>query len=149
MSKLKSQKFRFLSDVATADLAFEAYGKDYSELFENAAYALQEATVSLKSIKEKETSEIYLSGKSPEELLLSFLEELIFLKDTKLLAFKDVACKVDKKADKWELRARLIGGKLDPKVHRLGADVKAVTRHLFEIKRLSNRTYMCRVVLDV
>ena len=34
-----TEKYKFLEDVAIADIAFEAYGKSLNELFENAALA--------------------------------------------------------------------------------------------------------------
>ena len=45
------KKFRFLPDIATADIAFEAYGKDYGELFESVGLALETTMVSLDSLK--------------------------------------------------------------------------------------------------
>ena len=44
------KKFRFLENIATADAAFEAYGKDLNELFESAALALFETMAETKSI---------------------------------------------------------------------------------------------------
>ena len=43
-------RYRFLDDVATADLAFEAYGKDLPSLFTNAALATADAMANLKTV---------------------------------------------------------------------------------------------------
>lgn len=153
-SKLKSQNsgvsFRFLPDIVTADLAFEAYGMDYEELFENAGLALESAQVDLKTIKPSLVKKIKLESDSFENLLFSFLEELIFIKDSKRILFNRIRCSVRKSAEKkWELECRLLGEKINPKKHKLGVDVKAVTKHLFKVEGFKNPPLCCRVVLDV
>ena len=79
-AKLRN-KFKFLPDIATADLAFEAFGKDASELFENAGLALESAMVESDSLKTREVKEINLKNENLENLLSSFFYELVFLKD--------------------------------------------------------------------
>ena len=143
-------KFRFLPDIATADLAFEAFGTNYSELFENAGLALEDAMVKLTSVKPTKEHTINKEENSVENLLYSFLEELIFLKDAETLVFNRIKCKVRKvKSERWSVYSEVFGEKIDPKKHKLGVDVKAVTKHLFEIKQLPNKTYRTQVILDV
>ena len=43
-------KYKFLEDVAIADIAFEAYGKDLNEVFENAALAIFELSADVETI---------------------------------------------------------------------------------------------------
>ena len=43
-------KYKFLEDIAIADIAFEAYGKDLNELFENAALAIFELSADLDTV---------------------------------------------------------------------------------------------------
>ena len=57
-------KYRFLPNIATADLAFEAFGRDYNELFENAGLALESAMVDLISLKAREVKEIKLKSEN-------------------------------------------------------------------------------------
>jgi len=143
------KKFRFLPDIATADIAFEAYGKDYGELFESVGLALETTMVSLDSLKSLKTQSIKLSNKSLENLLLSFLEELVFLKDAEQMLFNQIKCEVKKSGKLYVVNCKLSGEKIDPKKHKLGVDVKAVTKHLFSLKKLSSASFVCRVVLDV
>jgi SHS2 domain-containing protein len=148
-SKLK-KNFRFLPDIATADLAFEAYGKSYSELFENAGLALEEATVSTQGVESKEKRIIKKQEETPENLLFSFFEELIFLKDTEMLVFSQIKCEVVKMENgKWKMENELFGEKMDPERHELRDDVKAATKHMFKLEQLPDKTYKCLVVLDV
>lgn len=142
-------RFRFLPNIATADLAFQAFGKNYSELFKNAALALESAMVDLKSIKAGKEKEIKLEGVSIENLLSSFLEELIFLKDAEQLLFNRIVCKVMRKSERYVLMSKLSGEKIDYQKHKLGDDVKAVTKHLFMVEKLPDSTLRCLVVVDV
>ena len=142
-------KFRYLPDIATADLAFEAFGKTYDELFENAGLALEEAMVKLTSVKPTKEHTINKEENSVENLLYSFLEELIFLKDAETLVFNRIKCEVKKEVRGWRLEVSAKGDEIDPKKHKLGVDVKAVTKHLFEIKQLPNKTFRCQIILDV
>ena len=142
-------KFRFLPDIATADLAFEAFGRTYDELFENAGLALEEAMVKLDTIEAKEGHTINKEEDSIENLLLSFLEELVYLKDAETAVFNRIKCEVKKEVRGWRLEARVKGEKIDLRMHKLGVDVKAPTKHLFKIEKLPNKTYRAQVILDV
>lgn len=163
-AKLKN-KFRFLPDIATADLAFEAFGKDTSELFESAGLALESAMVDLNSLETQEVRKINLRSDSLENLLSLFLEELVFLKDSEQILFNEIICDVRSKSNDmqslaesrlgkskinwYELESKLSGEKINRQKHKLGVDVKAVTKHLFKIESLQDKTYRCQVVLDV
>ncbi|KKQ52104.1 hypothetical protein A2865_03150 [Candidatus Woesebacteria bacterium RIFCSPHIGHO2_01_FULL_39_17] len=143
-------KYRFLPNIATADLAFEAFGRDYNELFENAGLALESAMVDLISLKAREVKEIKLEGENLEALLSSFLEELVFIKDSEQLLFNNILCDVKQMGGgRWRVDAKLGGEKIDRKKHKLGVDVKAVTKHLFKIEVRPDKTYHCQVILDV
>ena len=146
---MTNDKFRFLPDIATADLAFEAFGKDTSELFENAGLALESAMVDVNSLETQEVKEINLKSDNLENLLSSFLEELVFLKDAEQLLFNGILCNVRKIEGVWTAKAKLAGEKIDRQKHKLGVDVKAITKHLFKIEKLSDKTYRCQIVLDV
>jgi len=143
------KKFRFLPDIATADLAFEAFGKTYNELFENAGYAIESAMVELDTLKTREVKEINLKNDNLVNLLSSFLEELVFLKDSEQLLFNSAVCNVQKNGRLWVLTGKLGGEKINRNEHKLEVDVKAVTKHLFKIEKLPNKTFRCQVILDV
>lgn len=143
-------KFRFLPDIATADLAFEAKGRDYNELFENAGLALESAQVDLETIQPSLVKKIKLESYSIKDLLFSFLEELIFIKDSERILFNRIECKVERIKDKkWKLECKLSGERIDIQKHKLGVDVKAVTKHLFRVEGLKTPPLRCLVVVDV
>ena len=79
-------KFKFL-DITTADVAFEAYGKDLNELFANSALAMFEAIVNTKQIKPKEEKEVKAEGEDLQSLMFNWLNSLLVFVDSENLAF--------------------------------------------------------------
>src|SRR3972149_3832957 len=128
-------KFRYIPEIATADIGFEAFGKNLGELFENSAFAVEEAMVDIKGVKPKTGKSVKLSNTEIEKLLFDFLNELVYLKDAELLLFSKIKCVVKETKGKYSLTAELKGEKIDTKRHELKNDIKAVTWHMFEIKK--------------
>lgn len=137
--------YRFLENISLADVAFEAKGKTLDEMFVSAAEATTETMVKdLKTVKPKVKRNIRLKAESVEKLLFAFLDELVFLKDSKLLLFSKFRIKVSETS----LSGEISGEKLDMKKHELLVDVKAITMHMFEVKK-EGAFWKARVVLDV
>jgi SHS2 domain-containing protein len=71
--------YHYLEDVGTADIAFEATGRDLPELFISAADATMNVMIdNLDAIESRETQRIELSNDNIEMLLFDLLPELIF-----------------------------------------------------------------------
>ena len=66
----------------TADIKFQAFGKSLNEVFSNSAYAMINILCEEK-VKEKITKKIKVKGIDKKALLYSFLEEILFLLNTK------------------------------------------------------------------
>ena len=139
--------YEFLEGLTRADVAFEAKGKTLKELFESSADALLEIMVNPKKVKKKIKKDFGIEKNNLEELLYSFLDEIIFLKDSNSLVFN--SCKVKIKEGKTlNLKATLFGDKIDYKKQELRVDPKAVTMHKFEVKK-KNNNYVARVIIDI
>ena len=141
-------KYKVLEDVAIADIAFEIYGKDLSELFENASYAIFEESANLDKVKEQIKKTIKINAKKIEDLLYDFLSEILFLKDTYSLLFKKSKVNIDKNNNKYSLSAELFGEKIDREKHELRNDIKAITLHMFKVEKTKDG-YQAIVVVDV
>lgn len=140
-------KFKYLENVAIADIAFEAYGKDLNELFENCALAESDCMVNIKEIKLKIKKEINLKSEKIDNLLYDFLSELIYIKDTDGLLFSKYKISI-KEGKKFELKAICTGDIIRRDEQELRNDVKAVTMHMFEIKKEKKR-YKATIVVDI
>ncbi|MEK6974057.1 MAG: archease [Nanoarchaeota archaeon] len=140
-------KYRYLEDVAIADIAFEAYGEDINELFINCGLALTDCMVNMKQVKPNIKKTISLKSEKIEDLLYDFLSEIIFIKDTDGLLFSKYDISIKEKKG-FSLNADCFGDKIDYEKLELRNDVKAVTMHMFEIKKEKNR-YKATVVVDI
>jgi SHS2 domain-containing protein len=143
-------KYKFLENVAIADIAYEAYGKNLNELFENAALAIFELSANLKTVEAKQKIEFKLENEKIDNLLYDFLSEILFLKDSKYMVFRKVKVSVNeiKKNKKFELKAALEGDTINPEKQQLENDIKAVTMHMFELKKVKDG-YKATVVVDI
>lgn len=139
-------RFEYLEDIATADVAFKAYGKNLNELFENAALATAECMVNTKQVRPTVKKEITVTADNVENLLFDFLSEFIFFKDTERLMFSKFAVQIDEA--NYRLKATVEGETLDETKHEQRMDVKAVTLHMFEVKQ-TDEGWECLVILDI
>ena len=142
------KKYKILEDIAIADIAIEAYGKNLDELFENSAYAIFEESADIKKIDAKEKKTIKLGAKNIGDLLFDFLSEILFLKDTYSMIFRKSSIKISKKTDGYSINAELFGEKIDAKKHELRNDIKAITLHMFSVEK-TKEGYKALVVVDV
>ncbi|NIM71056.1 MAG: hypothetical protein GTO48_11530, partial [Xanthomonadales bacterium] len=62
----------------TADVGIRAWGRDLPELFEQAAAALIEALLDPETVGHEQTRPVEVDGDSPEEVLVAWLEEVLF-----------------------------------------------------------------------
>jgi len=137
-------KFKFLEH--TADIKFQAFGKDLNEAFENSALAMFNA-MSDKKINPKTKKKIKVNGKGLENLLYAFLEELLFLLDSKNFFVSKAKVNItEDKNKKFKLEAEVSGDSV--KEYETKMDVKAVTYNEMFIKKVGNK-WITQVVLDV
>ncbi len=141
--------YQYLDDVATADIAFEAYGNSKDEMFIAAADALMNVMVEdLGTITERLWREISVEAETLEMLFFQFLQELIYYKDAEQLLLRVARMRFKEQKGVWSVTARAYGEMLDPKKHPLNVDVKAVTMHQFAVSENQGQ-WKARVVLDI
>ena len=142
--------YKFLPDIAIADIAFEATGKTLNALFRASALATTNVMVKdLKAVKQRKIKKIEVESENVELLLFNFLQEIIYYKDAELLLFSkyDIKINEDKKQKKFNLQCMAYGEKLNMKKHTLMVDVKAVTLHMFSVRKA--KQWKARVILDI
>jgi SHS2 domain-containing protein len=141
--------YKFLEDVGTADIAFEATGRDLPQLFTAAADATMNVMIdNLDAIESRETRQIELSNDNVEMLLFDFLQELIYFKDAKRLLLRAHETQIDQKGEAYSLKAKVAGERLDDTRHQQRADVKAVTLHGFSVEKFEGG-WKARLLLDI
>ena len=141
--------YEYLEEFGTADIAFEATGRDLPQLFTAAADATMNVMIdNLDAIESREARQIELSNDNVEMLLFDFLQELIYFKDANRLLLRARKTQIDQKGEAYFLKAKLTGEKLDDTRHQQRADVKAVTLHGFSVKKHGDN-WKARVLLDI
>jgi SHS2 domain-containing protein len=141
--------YRYLDDEATADAAFEAWGKDLDEVFSSAAEALTGVMIgNPESIRPRDKREMTLSDDRLDLLLLNFLEQLVYYKDTSKFLASRTEVRITKTAGAWTLAASVMGEVLDAERHQQAVDVKAVTLHNLSLVQQDER-WRAHVVLDI
>ena len=138
--------FKFLPDVAIADIAIEARGGNLNEVFEAAAEGLFETMAKVDTVDLKISKEISLEAGNVNDLLYDFLSEIVYLKDTEGMVFGKVEVEVDE--EKCELKGVLFGDKINKEKQELVDDVKAITMHMFDLKK-EKEGYKAIVVVDI
>lgn len=141
--------YRYLDDIATADVAFEAWGKDIEELFIASADATMNVMVNdLKTIGRKKEIRFELVHEELDLLLFNFLNEFLFYKDSQRLLLRVKKLTIKRQNSKHILAAIVSGEELNSKRHQLQVDVKAVTLHKFSVERTGDR-WKANVILDI
>lgn len=137
-------KFRFLEDIATADVAFEAFGKTLEEAFENAALATFEVQTDVEKVKPSISKKVELVSENKEALLFDWLSELLYLRDTNSMFFSKFEIKIEQ-GDRLKLTGNVYGEKIEG--HELRTEVKGVSYQLMKIEE--GQEFKVRVILDV
>lgn len=141
--------YRYLPDIATADVAFEATGATMEEMFMAAADALTNVMVEdLSSIRRGEEIETTLENNELDMLLFDFLQEFVYQKDVRRLLLRVSSLEIKQDGPTLKLRAVLQGEEIDPGRHPMLVDIKGVTLHRFAVEECDGR-WKATVVLDI
>jgi SHS2 domain-containing protein len=132
----------------TADTGFEVAGKTLAQLFENAGLVLLHLLWPGPAAPGEPGDlpvPIRVSGQDPGELLVSFLEEFLYLQDARELVCTGLT--VDK-ADSGSISATAWGHPFQPGRDEAGLVVKAVTYHQLKVEQTAEG-WVARVILDI
>lgn len=141
--------FHFLDDVATADLAFDAFGDSLQELFQGATCAIIESLADPTTVGSTWRQTIERTDEDPAELLFDWLSDLVYWKDAAGVVFSRSELALTRQDHgRWNLTGLLYGEPVNGSVQALRADVKGVTKHLYRLEQSGER-WIVRVVLDV
>jgi SHS2 domain-containing protein len=137
----------------SGDVSLRIWGENLEELFANAAEGLSNLITDLSGINETDKREVVLSSERNEDLLVKWLNELIFLFDTYGFIGKrfDVSLSPLLNTGVQEgdtLKAIVSGGIYIPGVNESRLLVKAATYHRLSLKK-DNSQWEAVVVFDI
>jgi SHS2 domain-containing protein len=129
----------------TADIGVVAYGADMRDAFANAAYGMFSLMADLKQVREETSRYIEAEAGDRESLVVSWLNELLYMFDVEGIIFKrfDVL-----ELTNTRLKADAYGEKADASRHELRGGVKAATYHTLKVVEERGRCSI-RVIFDV
>ena len=137
-------KFKFLEH--TADVKFQAFGKNLEEAFSNSALAMF-SILNNGKIKSKRKVKISVKGEDFESLLNNFLEEFLLLFDSENFFLSEIeSIKIDKK--NFKLDAKVLGDNSEG--YEMNSYIKAVTYNEMFVKFDKDKhEWIIQVVLDI
>jgi SHS2 domain-containing protein len=129
----------------TGDMGIEATGETLEELFAQAAYGMMEVITSLAHPSPREEKVVEVRGGDVGELLVNWLNEILFLFDPREFFPADFEIE---EAGWQKVKARIRGEPFDPNRHPIEREIKAVTYHQLKVEK-SNGQWIARVYVDI
>ena len=136
---------RFEQFPHTADIGMRVFGKDLKELFENAALSMFDIIADLEGLKASITQDIELTAADYEELLVAWLDELLYNFYTKSIIFSRF--EVTELSDK-KIKAKAYGRPVGENRNRLKSEIKSATYSDLKIKK-TDEGYQVEIIFDV
>jgi SHS2 domain-containing protein len=125
--------YRFLDHMT--DAFIEAYGTTLEEAFENAAKALCDTMIDLKTVRPKREIILSANGNDLYSLLFDWLDKVMLLLVADGIAMSQFSVKIKQHNNSYLLEGTARGEPLELDRHRYKVEVKAVTYHEMEIKQ--------------
>ena len=129
----------------TADIGVRVFGKTLKELFENAAFAMFDILADLDGIKGEITQDFELTAPNHEELLISWLDELLYNFYAKnIIFYKFEVTELSEDV----IKARAFGRSVSENRNRLKTEIKAATYYNLRIIKKDDY-YEVEIIFDV
>jgi SHS2 domain-containing protein len=131
----------------TADLGLRIFATDLPDLFRTAGEALFDVVVANRSdVRVVETELVSLTAESIDDLLVQWLNELIFRCETRHRLYTQFDVTLD---ENGRLLEATIGGEpIDRGRHVLDHEVKAATRHELSLQQVAGG-WVAEVIVDI
>lgn len=132
----------------TADIGIMAYGKTKREVFTNTAKGMFEIIAGeTKNLKKNFYDKIKLEADNPEGLLFAWLNELLYISETRLVILNKFQIK---KLSDFQIEGEVEGIKIDPLFVKIKKEIKAVTYHRLEIKEdKESGLWRAQIIFDI
>lgn len=128
-----------------SDMGIEALGSSMKEVFEYAALGLVSIIVDPATIDPVEQRYVKLKGSDPENLLVKWLSEVLYLYDGQEFLVSDVTIE---RLTSCEPEAVATGETADECKHSFKTDVKAITYHQLKVEEREDGCVV-RVFIDI
>ena len=131
-----------------ADVGVRGVGKSKEEAFVECAKAMFSVMVDLEKVRAKGKDSLEVEAQNLEELLVAFLNHLLYLHDVRGKAYNRFSLYITNDSGKWLLKGEAFGEKIDAKRHGIKSDVKAASFHQLRVAEENGR-WVAQCVVDV
>jgi SHS2 domain-containing protein len=128
----------------SGDVGLKAWGQDLEELFQNAAEGLFTLITDTSSVSDSETRKVHVTAESMDDLLVSWLNELIYIFD----AYSYIGKKFSVSIHNNSLKAEIQGGTFDPDRNESRLLIKAATYHELSIQKIDSY-WETHIIFDI
>jgi SHS2 domain-containing protein len=125
--------YRFLDHMT--DAIIEAYGSTLEEAFENAAKALCDTMIDLKTVRAEREIKFSAKGNDLYSLLFDWLDKVMLLLVADRIAMSQFSVKIKHHNNEYLLEGITRGEPLELDRHHYKVEIKAVTYHEMEIRQ--------------
>ncbi|MCX7919389.1 MAG: archease [bacterium] len=129
----------------TADIGIRGFGKSFLEALVNVAKGMFAAIHDMKYVETAESHPIDISAGTREDLVVHFLNYLLYLHDAKTFIPKEYQLELPAPN---RILGTLHGEKFNPEKHYIFDEIKAVTYHQLLIEQKDNE-WIIQVICDL
>lgn len=141
----------------SGDAGLRVYGDSIELLFENAAAGMYDLITDVSAVRETEIKEMVISAENHEDLLVRWLNELVFLYDTYGFTGRRSAVRINSTtppspsvgcASPVLMNGTVWGETFNPDIHERRLLIKAVTYHNLTLTK-RNSGWEATVIFDI
>ena len=129
----------------TADVGVRAFGKSAGEACVNAALGMLRLMIEPETVRPDQSVRIEVAGDDGVDLLVAWLQEVLYCAETRGFVFRDVELK---SFSEWRIEATLRGEALDAERHEPSHEIKAVTWHNARLEQRDDQ-WIAEVVFEI
>ncbi len=131
-----------------ADIGVRGIGSTLEEAFAECAKAMFNAMADLEKVEANQAEKVEARADSKEQLLVEFLNHLLYLKDVKETLFSHFNLYITGVGGQWQLKGEALGEKANKEKHSIRGDVKAASYHQLKVAEKAGK-WVAQCVVDV
>ncbi|MGH7768359.1 MAG: archease [Candidatus Binatia bacterium] len=140
-----SEEKKYRTIKRSSDLAVKIFGKSRAELFANSGFALFDLLTHIDRVETGEQLTLEVEGTDPDDLMVNWLRELLYLYQRSGYLLKEFVVKEVK--DNY-IRGEVSGEKFDPDRHEIQREISAVVSHQSRMEKTGDQ-WTAQVVLEL
>ena len=132
----------------TGDVGADLSGRRLEELFDSAAQALTDTLTDRTAVRQVEEAAVSLQASSLEDLLVEWLNELVYRFEVHQWLTAGTALKIAGDTAGWRLDGTIAGERFDPARHPARVLVKSATYHGLSVTETPDG-WRARIIFDI